>query len=97
MAAVGAMHMEDGKMVVGLGSNGGRARLLGGDGCCNEEGEVATAETMLQPTLAEANAFVSELSLTLAIEACGRSLSVVQSPSLVQITFWKLIKCLRSR
>ncbi|KAL3715803.1 hypothetical protein ACJRO7_007538 [Eucalyptus globulus] len=97
MAAVGAVHIEDNEMVVGLGLNGGRMRLLGGDGCCDEEGEVATTETILQPTLAEANASVSELSLTLAIEACGHSLSVVQSPSLVQTSFWKFIKCLHSR
>lgn len=95
MAAASAVHMEqlevdddddDGEMVVGLGSYGGKVRLLGGGGGCDEEGEAAAAETMLlwgiqQPTLARPNAFVSQSSLALTVEACGHSLSILQSPS----------------
>ncbi|XP_010037039.2 protein N-lysine methyltransferase METTL21A [Eucalyptus grandis] len=93
MAAASAVRTEepgedddDGETVVGLGSYGGKVRLLGGGaGGCDEDGEAAAAETMLlwgiqQPTLARPNAFVAQSSLALAVEACGHSLSILQSP-----------------
>ncbi|XP_024026018.1 protein N-lysine methyltransferase METTL21A [Morus notabilis] len=67
-----------------------------GDGDDDEEeededfGTAATAaaaeETMLlwgiqQPTLSKPNAFVSQHSLCLSLDACGHSLSILQSPS----------------
>ncbi|KAH7550595.1 hypothetical protein JRO89_XS13G0227700 [Xanthoceras sorbifolium] len=50
------------------------------------ESESATEETMLlwgiqQPTLSKPNTFVSQSSLQLRIDACGHSLSILQSPS----------------
>lgn len=50
------------------------------------EEEAAAAETMLlwgiqQPTLSKPNAYVSQSSLKLPLEACCHTLSIIQSPS----------------
>ncbi|XP_047331697.1 protein N-lysine methyltransferase METTL21A [Impatiens glandulifera] len=50
------------------------------------EAEAAEEEIMLlwgiqQPTFSKPNAFVSQSSLQLSLDACGRSLSILQSPS----------------
>lgn len=75
---------EEGVVVAKLGSYGGDVRLLGGG--YEDESEAAAAETMLlwgiqQPTHSKPNAYASQSSLTLTLEACGHSLSILQSPS----------------
>lgn len=70
--------------MVKLGSYDGKVRLLIVSG--DSESESAAEETMLlwgiqQPTLSKPNAFVSQSSLNLRIDACGHSLSILQSPS----------------
>ncbi|KAA8533379.1 hypothetical protein F0562_033088 [Nyssa sinensis] len=64
-------------VMVKLGSYRGTVRLVSGD---------PTEEIMLlwgiqQPTLSKHNAFVCQSSLQLHLDACGRSLSILQSPS----------------
>lgn len=71
---------EEEVVMVSIGSYGGKARVL----LVGEES--ATEETMLlwgiqQPTLSKPNAFVSQSSLQLRLDACGHSLSILQSPS----------------
>ncbi|XP_011046092.1 PREDICTED: protein N-lysine methyltransferase METTL21A [Populus euphratica] len=63
-----------------LGSYGGKVRVL------RQDEESAAAETMLlwgiqQPTFSKPNSFVSQSSLQLNLDACGHSLSILQSPS----------------
>lgn len=70
--------------MVKLGSYDGKIRLLIVSG--DSESESAAEETMLlwgiqQPTLSKPNAFVAQSSLNLRIDACGHSLSILQSPS----------------
>lgn len=72
---------EDGEVVMmRMGSYGGKVKLL----LAGEES--AAEETMLlwgihQPTHSKPNAFVSQSSLQLRLDACGHSLSILQSPS----------------
>ncbi|XAR55202.1 hypothetical protein NMG60_11035200 [Bertholletia excelsa] len=72
---------EEEKMkMVRMGSYRGRVRMVSS----SQEG--ASEEMMLlwgmqQPTLSKPNAFVSQSSLHLSLDACGRSLSILQSPS----------------
>lgn len=59
---------------------GGMVRVL------SEGSESAAEETLLlwctqQPTYSQHNAFVSQSSLSLHLDACGHSLSILQSPS----------------
>ncbi|GMI68583.1 hypothetical protein like AT1G73320 [Hibiscus trionum] len=74
--------MEDERMETKkLGGYGGEVRVLEWE---TESG--AAEETMLlwgiqQPTLSKQNAFVSHSSLQLRLDACGHSLSILQSPS----------------
>lgn len=75
--------------LVKLGSYEGKVKLLmddDGGGESISESELAAEETMLlwgiqQPTLSKPNAFVAQTSLNLHIDACGHSLSILQSPS----------------
>ncbi|PON57744.1 Lysine methyltransferase [Parasponia andersonii] len=79
--------------MVRLGLYGGMVRALllqsqGDDDGDDDDDEdsAAAEETMLlwviqQPTLSKPNAFVSQSSLNLTIDACGHSLSILQSPS----------------
>lgn len=82
----------DGEIMVQLGSYGGKVRLLAA-----ETGEEAAAEeTMLlwgiqQPTLSKPNAFVSQSSLLLSLDACGHSLSIHQSPSSLVLLIFSAI------
>ncbi|TXG65402.1 hypothetical protein EZV62_006677 [Acer yangbiense] len=76
------------KKMVKLGSYKGKVRLLMvvGESESESEYESAAEETMLlwgiqQPTHSKPNAFVSQSSLQLRIDACGHSLSILQSPS----------------
>ncbi|KAI4341554.1 hypothetical protein MLD38_026266 [Melastoma candidum] len=75
-------------LMVRLGSYGGEVLLVGGGGEGDEDDdeEAAAAEVMLlwgmqQPTSSKPNAFVAQSSLLLPVEACGHSLSILQSPS----------------
>ncbi|KAJ7975489.1 Protein N-lysine methyltransferase [Quillaja saponaria] len=78
----GSEHEEEEEeaVMVSIGSYGGKVRaLVAGE-------ESAAEETMLlwgiqQPTLSKHNAFVSQSSLQLRLDACGHSLSIIQSPS----------------
>ncbi|XP_071730867.1 uncharacterized protein [Rutidosis leptorrhynchoides] len=69
---------EDEEMVEGgIGSYKGKVRMVKGD---------ASDETMLlwglqQPIFSKPNAFVSQSSLILSLDACGRSINISQSPS----------------
>ncbi|KAF5934342.1 hypothetical protein HYC85_030513 [Camellia sinensis] len=69
---------EEEEMVGSIGSYGGRVRMV--------YSSAAAAEMMLlwgiqQPTLSKPNAFVSHSSQQLRLDACGRTLSILQSPS----------------
>lgn len=89
------MAGEDEKMEKIIGSYGGKVRIVSStddDDSMEQEEEGAAAasaaaeEMMLlwgiqQPTLSKPNAFVSQSSLCLPLDACGRSLSILQSPS----------------
>lgn len=89
MAEVG----EEEEKMAKIGSYGGMVRIVSTtiDGSSieeeeEEEGAAAAEEMMLlwgiqQPTLSKPNAFVSQSSLHLPLDACGRSLSILQSPS----------------
>lgn len=90
MAQVG----EEEEKMAKIGSYGGMVRIVSttiDDSSMEdeeeEEGAAAAAEEMMllwgiqQPTLSKPNAFVSQSSLHLPLDACGRSLSILQSPS----------------
>jgi predicted nicotinamide N-methyase len=90
MAEVG----EEEEKMAKIGSYGGMVRIVSttiDDSSMEEEeeeeGAAAAAEEMMllwgiqQPTLSKPNAFVSQSSLHLPLDACGRSLSILQSPS----------------
>ncbi|CAK9154938.1 unnamed protein product [Ilex paraguariensis] len=68
---------EEVKMVVGMGSYGGKVRVVTGD----PWEEIMLLWGIQQPTLSKHNAFVHQSSLQLRLDACGRSLSILQSPS----------------
>ncbi|GFS40547.1 S-adenosyl-L-methionine-dependent methyltransferases superfamily protein [Actinidia rufa] len=75
---IAAAEEEEEKMVK-IGAYGGRVRMV-------SSLEDGAAEEMLllwgiqQPTLSKPNTFVSQSSLQLRLDACGRSLSILQSP-----------------
>ncbi|XP_057514299.1 uncharacterized protein LOC130796038 isoform X2 [Actinidia eriantha] len=75
---IAAAEEEEEKMVK-IGAYGGRVRMV-------SSSEDGAAEEMLllwgiqQPTLSKPNTFVSQSSLQLRLDACGRSLSILQSP-----------------
>lgn len=89
--------------IVKLGSYGGSVRLLlqlqpepEEDGSTSPDLDAATEETMLlwglqQPTLSKSNAFVSQSSLRLTLDACGHSLSILQSPSSLVTFFFSFL------
>ena len=71
---------EEVVMVKRMGSYGEEVRVL------SVGEESAAEETMLlwgiqQPTFSKPNAFVSQTSLQLRLDACGQTLSILQSPS----------------
>ncbi|KAF4370514.1 hypothetical protein G4B88_021693 [Cannabis sativa] len=82
-----AVSDDESERIVKLGSYGGMVRLLlDDDDDDGDDDDAAAEETMLlwgiqQPTHSKPNAFVSQSSLHLTIDACGHSLSVHQSPS----------------
>ncbi|CAN4076942.1 unnamed protein product [Withania somnifera] len=71
-------YEEEERMLEELGMYKGKVRLV--------NSEDPAEETMLlwgiqQPTFSKPNAFARQTSLQLRIDACGRSLSILQSPS----------------
>lgn len=71
-------YEEEQRMLEELGMYRGKVRLV--------NSEEPTEETMLlwgiqQPTFSKPNAFARHTSLQLRIDACGRTLSILQSPS----------------
>lgn len=67
---------EEENVVAELGSYKGQVRLVSD---CEEE--IMLLWAIQQPIFSKNNAFVSQSSLQLKIDACGRSLSILQSPS----------------
>lgn len=68
---------EEEEMKNGMGSYKGKVRMVNGD---------ASDEMMLlwglqQPIFSKPNAFVSQSSLILSLDSCGRSINISQSPS----------------
>lgn len=67
---------EEENLAAELGSYKGQVRLVSD---CEEE--IMLLWAIQQPIFSKNNAFVSQSSLQLKIDACGRSLSILQSPS----------------
>ncbi|KAL0377131.1 UNVERIFIED_CONTAM: Protein-lysine methyltransferase C42C1.13 [Sesamum calycinum] len=76
MAEGAATDEEVENVVAGLGSYGGKVGLVSD---CEEE--IMLLWAIQQPIFSKHNAFVSQSALQLHIDACGRSLSILQSPS----------------
>ncbi|KAK2994491.1 hypothetical protein RJ640_026729 [Escallonia rubra] len=76
-AAVEEAEAEEEEIVVGMGSYGGKVRMLNGD----PSEEMMLLWCLQQPTLSKNNALVRQSSNQLHLDACGRSLSIHQSPS----------------
>ncbi|XP_052182578.1 uncharacterized protein LOC127795140 isoform X2 [Diospyros lotus] len=82
-------EVEEEEKMVKIGSYGGTVRKIWSSSTSSSSSSAnyaAAEETMLlwgiqQPTLSIPNAFVSHSSLQLHLDACGRSLSLLQSPS----------------
>ncbi|KAK3031890.1 hypothetical protein RJ639_035200, partial [Escallonia herrerae] len=70
-AAVEEAEAEE-EMVVGMGSYGGKVRILNGD----PSEEMMLLWCLQQPTLSKNNALVRQSSNQLHLDACGRSLSI---------------------
>ncbi|KAL8196117.1 hypothetical protein R6Q57_025117 [Mikania cordata] len=68
---------EDEEAVIGMGSYKGKVRMVRGD----PSDEMLVLWGLQQPMSSKANAFVSQSSLNLSIDACGRCISISQSPS----------------
>ncbi|XP_057994084.1 uncharacterized protein LOC110655310 isoform X2 [Hevea brasiliensis] len=78
-SVVGESEIEENE-IMKMGSYGGKVKVL------RDDQESPAEEIMLlwgiqQPTLSKPNSFVSQSSLQLRLDACGRSLSILQSPS----------------
>ncbi|XP_011091630.1 protein N-lysine methyltransferase METTL21A [Sesamum indicum] len=76
MAEGAAADEEVENVVAGLGSYRGKVGLVSD---CEEE--IMLLWAIQQPIFSKHNAFVSQSALQLHIDACGRSLSILQSPS----------------
>ncbi|KAL8479553.1 hypothetical protein ACS0TY_026451 [Phlomoides rotata] len=70
------VEVEEENVVLGLGSYKGKVRVVSD---CEEE--IMLLWAIQQPIYSKNNAFVNQSSLQLNIDACGRSLSILQSPS----------------
>ncbi|KAJ0802966.1 putative lysine methyltransferase, S-adenosyl-L-methionine-dependent methyltransferase [Helianthus annuus] len=68
---------EEEEIVTGMGSYKGKVRMVRGD----PSDEMMLLWGLQQPTFSKPNAFVSQSSLNLSIDACGRCISISQSPS----------------
>ncbi|XP_076941927.1 uncharacterized protein LOC143611632 [Bidens hawaiensis] len=68
---------DDDETVTGLGYYKGKVRMVVGD----PSDEMILLWGLQQPMFSKPNAFVSQSSLKLSIDACGRCISISQSPS----------------
>ncbi|KAI3692730.1 hypothetical protein L6452_32552 [Arctium lappa] len=68
---------DEEEMVIGMGSYKGKVRMVRGD----PSDEMMLLWGLQQPTFSKPNALVSQSSLNLTLDACGRRLSISQSPS----------------
>lgn len=71
-------EFEESKMAEGLGLYKGKVRIVSS---AETAEEIMLLWGIQQPIYAKNNAFVRQSSLQLNIDACGRSLSILQSPS----------------
>lgn len=78
---------EEEETVIGLGSYKGKVRMVRGD----PSDEMMLLWGLQQPTFSKPNAFVAQSSLNLSLDACGRCLSISQSPSSLVSCSWILI------
>nr|XP_016468373.1 PREDICTED: protein N-lysine methyltransferase METTL21A-like isoform X1 [Nicotiana tabacum] len=69
---------EEERMVEELGMYRGKVRLVNSE---EPAEEIMLLWGIQQPTFSKPNAFARQTSLQLPIDACGRSLSILQSPS----------------
>lgn len=68
---------DDDEIVMGIGSYKGKVRMVKGD----PSDEMMLLWGLQQPIFSKPNAFVAQSSLNLSIDACGRCISISQSPS----------------
>ncbi|KAK4406257.1 protein N-lysine methyltransferase METTL21A [Sesamum angolense] len=87
MAEGAAADEEVENVVAGLGSYGGKVGLVSD---CEEE--IMLLWAIQQPIFSKHNAFVSQSALQLHIDACGRSLSILQSPSSLYMKTLMLVR-----
>lgn len=71
-------EFEESKMAEGLGLYKGKVRIVSSEETAEE---IMLLWGIQQPIYSKNNAFVRQSSLQLNIDACGRSLSILQSPS----------------
>ncbi|KAI5683085.1 hypothetical protein M9H77_04313 [Catharanthus roseus] len=71
-------EFEESKMVLGLGLYKGEVRIVSSE---EPEVEIMLLWGIQQPIYSKNNAFVRQSSVQLNIDACGRSISILQSPS----------------
>ncbi|XP_047977354.1 protein N-lysine methyltransferase METTL21A [Salvia hispanica] len=76
MAGIAEEPPEEENVVAELGLYKGQVKLV-----IDCEEEIMLLWAIQQPIFSKNNAFVSQSSLQLKIDACGRSLSILQSPS----------------
>lgn len=62
--------------VIRMGGLSGKMRMVS-----SAEEEIMLVWGLQQPTYCKQNGFVAQSGLVLALDACGRSLSILQSPS----------------
>lgn len=75
-----AHQIEEMEVIVGgMGSYGGKVFMV--SGVVEPAEEIMLLWGIQQPTFSKHNAFVLQSSLHLPLDACGRSLSILQSPS----------------
>lgn len=75
-----AEQIEEMEVIVeGMGSYGGKVVMV--SGVVEPAEEIMLLWGIQQPTFSKHNAFVLQSSLHLPLDACGRSLSILQSPS----------------
>lgn len=71
-------EFEESTILEKLGLYNGNVRIISNE---DPAEEIALMWGIQQPFLSQNNAFVQQSSLELSIDACGRSLSILQSPS----------------
>lgn len=80
-------EFEESKMVLGLGLYKGEVRIVSSE---EPEVEIMLLWGIQQPIYSKNNAFVRQSSVQLNIDACGRSISILQSPSSLVCTYFTL-------